>query len=61
MSTRRVTSRVGLPPLDPERFRRLPEPVRLEDTRTSEESLAFAPEKAQALQEQEWLLRTSPG
>jgi hypothetical protein len=46
-------------PLDPAVFKRLPEPVRLDDTITSEDTLVVAPEKNDELREVEWLLRST--
>jgi hypothetical protein len=47
------------PPLDPDRFKRLPEPVRLEDTVTTTDSVVVTPEKNDELREVEWLLRST--
>ena len=45
------------PPLQPGTFRALPEPVRLEDTVTSSDSLVVAPEMDAEWRETQWLLR----
>ena len=49
----------GHPPLDPAEFKRLPAPVRLEDTVTTTDSVVVAPEKNDELREVEWLLRST--
>jgi len=47
--------------MGPEGYRRLPEPVRLEDTVTSEESLVMPAEKDEYWREVEWMLRVTGG
>jgi hypothetical protein len=49
----------GLRAVDPEQFRRLPEPVDLDATITSQDTVQVPPEKLEELQENEWLLRSS--
>lgn len=46
-------------PLDPEDFRALPAPLHLEDTVTSEDTVAVAPEKNDELREVHWVIRTA--
>jgi hypothetical protein len=46
-------------PLDPERFRHLPEPVDLDRTVTSEDTVVVAPDKDEETREREWFLRTA--
>lgn len=46
-------------PLDPAQFTRLPEPLDLDDTVTSSDSVVVAPEEDEGLRENEWLLRTA--
>ena len=47
--------------VDPQRFKRLPPPVRREQLRTSEESRTFTEEDNDRLRETEWMLRVSAG
>jgi hypothetical protein len=54
-----MTPRKRPEPLDREQFRALPEPVHLEDTVTSEDSLVVAPERDDEWREVQWLLRTT--
>jgi hypothetical protein len=44
---------------DPQRFKQLPEPVKLEDTITSEDAVDHPEEKRDDVRETEWMLRTS--
>jgi hypothetical protein len=54
-----MDARRGPQPIDPEQFRRLPEPVDLDATVTTRDGSEPAPEKLEELQEMEWLLRSS--
>lgn len=48
--------------MDPEKdFSKLPEPVRLEDTITSQDVTTPVPEDDEAFRENAWMLRTAGG
>lgn len=59
MALVRTPGRTYFEPLEAGRFRRLPEPVRLEDTVTSEDVTVVAPEGDESLRENAWMLRTA--
>jgi len=44
-----------------QRFKKLPEPVKLEDTITSQDAVDHPEEKRDDVRETEWMLRTSVG
>ncbi|MEP6816879.1 MAG: hypothetical protein ABI873_15155, partial [Marmoricola sp.] len=57
---------VGLMPPEPEvadldRYRRLPEPIRLDDLRTSADVVPHPDEGSDELREVAWLIRTTGG
>jgi hypothetical protein len=48
-------------PKDPDRFKHLPAPVRLEDTVSTHDATTHPEEKPDELREVEWLIRTTGG
>jgi hypothetical protein len=57
--SQREETAVGIPSVDPDRFKHLPEPIRLDDMVTSQDATTYPEEKTDELREVEWLIRTT--